>query len=139
MQNTETGYASSVNVTQSRTRRKVTGEPRTLKGVRVVRRGGARKRVSRLRETPRRAPYPVFGSRNRTECGWRTQNGDLGPPSARSCLPRSSFRAKRPSRLAHSVVQQGWINLVSPSWPIRLRHVVKVFRIATGMSKNLEL
>src|SRR5215470_9544016 len=60
MQNTETGYASSVNVTKSRTRRKVTGEPRTLKGVRVVRRGGARKRVSRLRETPRRAPYPVW-------------------------------------------------------------------------------
>src|SRR5262249_2189263 len=37
--------------------------------------------------------------------------------------------------LAHSVVQQGWINLVSPSWLIRLRHVIKVFRIATVCPK----
>src|SRR5215470_5523802 len=77
MQNTETGYASSVNVTKSRTRRKVTGEPRTLKGVRVVRRGGARKRVSRLRETPRRAPYPVNDTPGFTSN--RMLNPDVSP------------------------------------------------------------
>src|SRR5262250_3718049 len=83
MQNTETGYASSVNVTKSRTRRKVTGEPRTLKGVRVVRRGGARKRVSHSRETPRRAPYPVLWS---YRSGIRTSastNSDHGGEPAR--------------------------------------------------------
>src|SRR5215470_19414564 len=93
-------------------------------------------RLGRVRlVTARSGTQKATGS----ECGWRTQTGDLGPPSARSRLPRSSFRAKRPSRLAHLVVQQGWINLVSPSWLIRLRHVIKVFRIATGMSRNLEL
>src|SRR5262249_31420341 len=68
------------------------------------------------------------------------KTGDLGPPSARSCLPRSPFRAKRPSCLAHSVVQQGWINFgIAGLADFRLRHVIKIFRIATGMSRNLEL
>ena len=47
MQITEMGYASTVNVTESRTRRKVTGEPRTLE------KGFSPKGI------PRRAPYPV--------------------------------------------------------------------------------
>src|SRR5215470_10033256 len=61
MQNTETGYASSVNVTKSRTRRKVTGEPRTLKGVRVVRRGGCAEKGFPLKGNTSSCTLPCLG------------------------------------------------------------------------------
>src|SRR5215470_2006597 len=103
MQNTETGYASSVNVTKSRTRRKVTGEPRTLKGVRVVRRGGARKRVSRLRETPRRAPYPVkcYVFMHLRACRFLMENGRTDPPDHSRRSPFGGQRPPRPCSIGH--------------------------------------
>jgi hypothetical protein len=48
-----------------------------------------------------------FGSRNRTEYGWRTKTAILVHPRQDRGHLGAPFRAKRPSCLAHSAVQQG--------------------------------